>query len=345
MDFVFITGSGRCGTTLVRSLLDGHSQLNVYPREVSSYLENFFINFGYGYSLPIDHVSHSIVSQCLFKAQTEKGVIEVDYEKIRTFLESSGLKEISPKRLLSYVFQMAFEDTTCLNVVDVTSPNLNGYLDFFENCKIIHLLRHPFDTLNSFYRERYKDPNSFGGSHPGEWTFVKGFERVRKSFQQAFIHRENKRVHILRLEDLQNTPEKAIENIFDFLKLKPEKINFEQTRFGRPFKNNSTYVKSNKIFRQENDWSCLTPNDRYFLSKLPWADQWYKIPSQPEISNSFWPFLKRQLGLTGNDRPRVKSLHWLVFRLLPSVGGFYLQDLVAKSRFEMDQNINSINRS
>ena len=187
MRFVFICGSGRCGTTLLRSLLDGHSGLNVYPREVSSYIEGFIENSGFSHSFPIDNISYSFLDQFPFQALPNKGGVGFNYDKMKAFLELSGLKEVSPERLLSYVFQMTFEDATRLNVVDVTSPNIKGYLEFFKSCKIIHLLRHPFNTLNSFYRTRYKDPNSFGGSHPGEWTFGRSFEIIRKSFQQAYL--------------------------------------------------------------------------------------------------------------------------------------------------------------
>ena len=38
-NFIFITGSGRCGTTLVRSILDGKNTFNVYPKEIESIID------------------------------------------------------------------------------------------------------------------------------------------------------------------------------------------------------------------------------------------------------------------------------------------------------------------
>ena len=325
MRFVFICGSGRCGATLLRSLLDGHTSLNVYPIEVSSYLERFLENSGFCHSLPVNHISYSIFNQLSFQGQHDKGFLEVNSEKIEAVLESSGLNEISPSLLLSYVFQMVFGNATCWNVVDVTSPNIKGYLEFFENCKIIHLLRHPFDTLNSFYRERYKDPNS-AGAHIGEWTFGKGFGVIRKSFQQAYLCRDNSRVYLLKLEDLQNDPGRTLKGVLNFLDLQPEPIIFEQTQLGRTFENNSTLRKSKSIFIQPRDWSSLTPNDLYFISKTKWAYYWYSISDMPEAKNSFWQFLRRQIGFSGVNRPRIRSIRQLLLKLLPSVLGLYFQD-------------------
>lgn len=337
MKFVFITGSGRCGTTLVRSLLDGHSQIDVYPIEVSSYLENFMKSSGFSNYLYFNksHDDTIFDTLCFELICINSGKrFAIDRKDLKSHFMNLDISKLSPPMLLEHAVSEVFKDTEKLKMIDVTSFNVSGYLDTFENCKIIHLLRHPFDTLNSFFRERYKDPNSFGGSRPGQWTFGEGFEATRMSFQQAYIHHENERVHILKLEDLQNRPNETINEIFQFLELTPEKISYEQTQMGERFQNNSTYRKSTGIFKQPKDWSCLTPNDLFVLSKMPFADIWYDISTRYNAPNTFWPFLKRLLGFSGNNRPKLKSMGFLVTRLLPCVVGLYLQDIIAKSLFE-----------
>ncbi len=40
-NYIFITGVGRCGTTLTCSLIDGCSEINVFPGEITDYLGPF----------------------------------------------------------------------------------------------------------------------------------------------------------------------------------------------------------------------------------------------------------------------------------------------------------------
>jgi hypothetical protein len=51
--YIFITGAGRCGTTLTRSLIDGCSRINVFPGEATNFLEFFLRESGYSRKLLI----------------------------------------------------------------------------------------------------------------------------------------------------------------------------------------------------------------------------------------------------------------------------------------------------
>ncbi len=333
MDLIFITGSGRCGTTLVRSLLDGHSNLNVYPKEISSFIENFYLSSGFSKHIAIENFKYSSLD-VFYKGQSEKGSIIVDLDKINSNLTNTGTNLISPQDILKSIKNMTFNNQEYLTVFDVTSPNISGYLDAFSNCKIIHLLRHPFNTLNSMYRERYNDPNSFGGTHPGNWTLGKGLSQIVKSYQQANLYEKNESVYILQLEKLQKEPINEIKKLFQFIGLKHEDINFKQTKLGGLFSGNSTYKESDKIYLQPDDWSCLTPNDVFLLSKIPQINNWYKINEYPFALNSFSIFLKRQLGFYGKNRVKCRSLKTLLLKLIPATIGYYLQDLNNKSSVE-----------
>ena len=43
--FIFITGAGRCGTKLLHGLLDGNSQLNVIPGEITNFFEYSLLRY------------------------------------------------------------------------------------------------------------------------------------------------------------------------------------------------------------------------------------------------------------------------------------------------------------
>ena len=34
-NYIFITGAGRCGTNIIRGLIDGHREVNVLPGEIN----------------------------------------------------------------------------------------------------------------------------------------------------------------------------------------------------------------------------------------------------------------------------------------------------------------------
>ena len=329
MDFFFITGSGRCGSTLIRSLIDGNSHVDVFPKETTNFLESFYKTSGYS-----RYTFKNKIKLDFFDICYDVGPI-VNHNNVKERLNEIERDKIYPSDLLKIISEIIYGESKKTALFDVTSPNISGYLDSFPNCKIIHVLRHPYSTLNSMYRERYSDPNSFGGAHPGNWNLKNTWPKLITTFYQAYLNNDNKNVYILKLEDLQRSPKKECEKIFDFLNVPIEKINDRQTILGENFHGNSTFKQSNKIFNQPQDWTSLTLNDKYYLSRIKHVDKWYEIENEPFSENSFMPFLKRQLGLSGKNRKKIKSIPRFIKVLLSTIG-FYLQDKDLK--FHMDDH-------
>ena len=311
----------------MRCLLDGNSGLSVYPAEVSGFLEMFLEQSGYASTIEIAQSSGALLQQFLPEQDDLATWNELKERMVKAF-DAKG-RRTAPELL------EALTAAKGLTLLDVTTPNLAGYLDVFQGSKVIHMIRHPFDTLNSQFRLRFADPNSFGGSHPGHWPFTDAFERVQRSFAAAARYQDHERVKLVRLEDLQSNPKKVMADVMDFLDLQLEPINLGQTKDGKDFAGNSTRTPAMNVVKQNHDWSCLTKNDLSLASRLPHVGEFYDIPHFPTCKNQIGPFLARTFGFKGKERPTLRSPKKFL-QLIPISLSHYMQDLAYKAALESE---------
>ena len=99
---------------------------------------------------------------------------------------------------------------------------------------------------------------------------------------------KDKRVLTIKIEDLTQKKNLEIKN-FKFLKIKPSKINFSPTLYGKNLNKNYNFNVSSKITKISEDYSCLTENDQYVVSQIKYANNFYKIQKNKK-KNNFWFF-------------------------------------------------------
>lgn len=333
--FVFITGAGRCGTTLTRSLLDGHSCLNVLPDEYTNVLGRFLNETGYSLSIDLDYSAHFLIDEFieLFNGLSEQDDVRRSIFSRISELKNGGQNVIRFDAFLKNLCYAAFNGEKPVTVIDIAHENIGGLLDSMPNAKVIHLVRNPLTQMNSMYRFRFRDANSFGGEFPGAWLFGEAWLMVYRAFVEARRYLDNDRVHIARLEDLQADPRGTIDGMLGFLSLNPEPVTRLITRFGRQHDANSTYGESTEVVKQKEDISCLTPNDLYYCGKMRIAEPWYVISESPHKKNSFWRFLWRQLGFVGKHRVYAKTPFHFAKVCIVAIAQ-YLQDRRCKHDFE-----------
>ena len=344
--FMFITGTGRCGTTLTRSLIDGCSKINVFPGEVTNFLGFFLKESGYSSKLLIKNNIDSVLSHFYGVFRGRIHSYNSDYEhfekkiklKINELISKNEVL-LTANQLLNHISDAVFANENKIVLVVVTTENISGYLDAFPGSKIIHLIRHPMEQMNSQYRLRFADPNkSFYRSFPGTWEFGDAFYRNYKSFREAKKHLNNSRVHIIKLENLQTKPKETIDNVFKFMEVSPEEINYKITRLGEGFDAGSTQRKTDNIFISSSDWSCLTQNDLYFIGILAKiVRDFYDIPKFEYKKNKYSIFILRQLGFIGKNRRIAYSPLRVVKILIVSLSQ-YIQDICKKTYFEAEVN-------
>ena len=333
--FVFITGAGRCGTTLTRSLLDGHSCLNVLPDEYTNVLGRFLNETGYSLFIDLGYSADFLIDEfiALYDGLPEQGDVRQSVTSRIAELKSNGQNVIKFDVFLKSICDAAFNGKKSVTVIDIAHENISGLLDAVPNAKVVHLVRNPMTQMNSMYRFRYRDANSFGGEFPGSWLFGEAWLMVYRAFREANSHRGNGRVHIARLEDLQENPKSAIDEILAFLSLESEPVTRLITRLGRQHDANSTYGESTEVMKQEGDISCLTPNDLYYCGKMQIAEPWYVVKDHPNKTNKFRVFLWRQLGFVGKHRVCAKTPFRFAKVCIVAIAQ-YLQDRRCKHDFE-----------
>ena len=335
--FIFITGAGRCGTTLIRSLIDGCSKINVFPGEVTTFLGVFLRESGYSRKLLIKNNIDNVLSPFYGLLRNDSDC-EHFRKKIKFKIEELRSKNevlLTANQLLNHISDAVFTNENEIVLVDVTDENISGYLDEFPNSKIIHLIRHPIEQMNSKYRAKFADPNkSFYGSFPGMWGFGDQFYRVYKSFREAQKHLNNNRVHIIKLEDLQTKTRETIDDVFKFMDVSPEEINYKITRREERYDAGSTQKLTNNIFISGSDWSCLTQNDLYIIGKFAKiVGDFYDIPEFEYKRNRFSIFVLRQLGFIGKNR-KIAYTPLRVAKILLVSLSQYIQDVCKKFYFE-----------
>jgi len=309
---------------------------------------------GFGSNVDLEHSGAYLLGSLLDIYKNDD-----DYPHIKSRLEirfkeicKSGISHLSANAFLSHICEALFEKSEGIAVINICDENIGGLLEAFPGCCIIHMIRNPLTQLNSRYLFRFGDVNSnFTSNFPGSWEFGKAFRKNYNSFRQASIFNNHSRVLILRMEDLQNNTREMVNRVFAFLGEDPEAVNYSPSRRGQIFQGTryGRRISTDKIFADKEDWSCLSPNDLYVCGKIKYVDRFYDLPEFTYAKNSYFYFLRRQLGFIGNKRTRTSNTV-RIFKVIVVSIAQYLQDLYEKHYFEkymkkLDDNMDSIFRS
>ena len=335
---IFITGSGRCGTTLLRNLLDGHSRIEVIPGEASDLIGEVWRNNGYSLSFRAADPVMRVIRHHLLGCFDGLPCAEAVAGRFAELLAAMGDDAWGLPDFLDAFLSRVVESDKDHVLIDLTNENIKGLLEQFPHARIIHMLRDPFETMNSHYRFRFADANSFGGAFPGRWEFSESFARVARAFDQAKAFSGHPAVHVLRLEDLQSEPEGKIRAALAFLGLEFEDINDRQTRAGIDDFGNSTKERSARVLAQASDISCLTASDLHYISCIRSARDFYSMPDSSRARNGFLAFAKRQLGYSGVKRGRPASPGRFA-KVLMIAWGQYIADVAGKHYLQAALNM------
>ena len=134
-----------------------------------------------------------------------------------------------------------------------------------------------------------------------------------------------------------------MKKVLKFMSLGFEKINVLTTRSGKLFdtKKNKFLKKEEKydlVYENDNDISCLLPNDLYVISKIKYVNFFYKIKKINFKKQSFVKFYLRHIGFIGNKRSPIINPWRLIKNSIYSIYLFYL-DKSLKNRFLKNQNL------
>jgi hypothetical protein len=248
---IFICGHPKSGTSLLRSLLDSHPQLVVYPEETG-----FFRRY-----LPA--VQEMSLEEKLAKAEdclihiftwkrvdpppSQAGFPDRDYSSVPFEAVRRAMVELVARDgfrhdgdLLSAAV-LAFGEVTgqltgkTLHWVEKTPYNelFTGIIyGWWPQARYIHVLRDPRDNFSS-YRRKHRD-----------WTAEIFADSWGKSTRAGLENRDRygeDRYQIIRYEDLVQKPGKTMKEISVFLGIEEDEILWVPTRNGIAWEGNSMF--------------------------------------------------------------------------------------------------------
>lgn len=286
---IFLLGTHKSGTTLLRSLLDGHSQLFAIPFESHVFKHmGYWIDNEYRKQKPQDweySQTKSNFKQAIIKANRDRDPQGDGFSTglLNEELFSKHIEQMPDAKDNAYIIRHYFASIqnalageenidSNLRIVEKSVEHaefapLLGYL--FPEAQFIHIVRNPFANVVSL--RKYKSRN-FG--YP---LLDRLFSTLWNNYYHLYRNQQlfdDKRYHVLKYEDLVKDPESSLTKISEFLNISYESILEEPTIMGKDWKGNSTTTGeqfSGISSKNLNAWlEEIEPIESYYVNR--WFD-------------------------------------------------------------------------
>ena len=203
----FIVGSGRCGTTLMRRILQSHSEVIIPDENYTIYKSYKICNQPISWPEKVELIFSQLMSQdsyqhldlfplikCLSKLEGEKQRLDNLWNCFHWFYSKVCNKKVT-----------RWGDKTPLNII-----HLDPVISIFPNAKFICLVRNAYDVSASYASMKGR-----------EGKVEEGLDRWIKSnfcvFQFLFRHPSS--VHFVKYEDLVTNPQAEVQKVCQFISL------------------------------------------------------------------------------------------------------------------------------
>jgi len=279
---IFITGAHKSGTSLLRSLLDGHRNLFVLPFET-----HFLANCGLQPLYPLRNACQlDFIRNSNFIERTKKIVYDymdnnskfTDSNKfnINKDLLDKTLNGINPQLGTRELYQSFCEavyksiypdELKDIRVVEKSVENAEMawvYQNLFPDSYFIHIIRNPYANLVSL--RKFK-------------TNAKTFPSLIELLLSLYINYKylelNQRIignyYLIKYEDLIEDPETSMKNLSDFLGIEYVPILLKPTSLDQPWESNSVYGSRSPEITNSNrfKWKdVIEPLEIYYINKM-----------------------------------------------------------------------------
>ena len=275
---VFILGAHKSGTSLLRSLFDGHPDLYVVPfgTHIFNLLDfpisnPYFENYKVGSEINTENFINHIKSINQSNDQYSDS-INLNRFDLNVFNSNFVSKHDTKNIIINYLESIQKSDllvdfSSNKRIIEKSVTHHEYALELsllFPNAKFIHLIRNPY--ANWVALRKYKSISKGGPL----------LYRVAKTFQNNYYYLErNKRTiknyQVLKYEDLLSETESTIKSICSFLDLAFEPTLLSPTKNGEVWSGNSTSdTKFNSVSTKNIDkWkSSVQPIDIYYVNRL-----------------------------------------------------------------------------
>lgn len=248
---IFILGAHKSGTSLLRSLLDGHPELFVIPLETHIFqCGNYWVDYRGRRTHPSTKNQEEIVRAFYsnLKNYNETGsrtadanlVGTIDLESFRTYFETIPH---SFKSLIKKYFEGIYVALTGqkfkheVRFVEKSVENAEFALDlqgFFEESIFLYVLRNPYSNLVSFRKH---------SSRNERFSFLRtALLSLQNSYY--FLYRNlnllPKKMLVVKYEDILLKSEKTMREVSKFVDIQYDACLMEPTLLGIPWRGNSS---------------------------------------------------------------------------------------------------------
>lgn len=282
-NFYFICGAGKCGTTLVKCMLDGDKHINVYPVELTNLIKELI-------KLKKNKSKKSCYNFCSKFLKVKSDKINILTQEVYVNLNETL------EKILNVINEQLFSNDKP-TLFDVTDPSSFKYLENFKKSKVIHLIRHPESSLNSQFFERYIKFKNITSLK--RWVINSHLKRMEESFLSLNKISKNKkflkRLLLIKLEDLQENKSININKICKFLNLKYSKNFYKLTLSGKNFYSASNLKKTNKIKILKHNKNYLTKFEKSLANNIKYSDLYYKLDRKTNIKFTYLEYILRNL--------------------------------------------------
>ena len=258
---IFIGGSHKSGTTLLRNLLDGHESLNVLPGDGHGirYAERL-------YSIDAGHHEFAIVNTILHctampiageQPRWVLGSDPIDYVRVGEIVRQKlGDGSASAKQIFDILAHSFHELSMPASItqlprkwVEKSTNNIEDAYKLFRlypRAKFLHIVRHPGAIIAAQKRKQSLKNR--------EYSLRRELETIHQSMRYGLSNKRhigNEQYHIIRFEELVSDTENTMRGIAKFLDISYSEILMQPTVFGKYAGSNTSRfdesVKSGRV--------------------------------------------------------------------------------------------------
>ena len=240
---IFIGGSHKSGTTLLRNLLDGHESLNVLPGDGHGirYAERL-------YSIDAGHHEFAIVNTILhctampIAGEQPRWVLgndPLDYVRVGEVVRQQLADGAANAKQILDIFAYSFQElSVTANLtqllrkwVEKSTNNIEDayrLVRLYPRAKFLHIVRHPGAIIAA---QKRKQPMK-----NRKYSLRRELETIHQSMRYGLSNRRcigNAQYYIVRFEDLVSDTENVMRGVAKFLGISYSEILMQPTVFGK----------------------------------------------------------------------------------------------------------------